>query len=195
MVRIVHRNILYSVDWEICESKSELGRNSKNWRFRKLGLRGGKMEVWGWTWGLLNCFQRRKYSKIYSGLIRHHPGSISTYETHVFKEIRPTWRKDCSQSFNSMPVGWPIDNPSPLSALGGLWVTCSTRPSARPPVRTPELSISSDTQNTSPDTQNIRWVLRLTYDSYNKEPFQKMNWLTTHIIRTLFRNQFDLRPT
>ena len=29
MVRMVHRNILYSVDLEICREKSELGRKSK----------------------------------------------------------------------------------------------------------------------------------------------------------------------
>ena len=29
MVRMVHRNILYDVDLEMCDSKSELGRNSK----------------------------------------------------------------------------------------------------------------------------------------------------------------------
>ena len=35
MVRMVHRNILYSVDLEICREKSELGRKSKNGRFVK----------------------------------------------------------------------------------------------------------------------------------------------------------------
>ena len=44
MVRMVHRNILYSVDLEICREKNELGRKSKKWRFLKWGLK--KWKLW-----------------------------------------------------------------------------------------------------------------------------------------------------
>ena len=35
MVPMVHTNILYSVDWGICYSKSQFGTKSQNWRFRQ----------------------------------------------------------------------------------------------------------------------------------------------------------------
>ena len=35
MVRMVHRNILYSVDLKICDSKSEFGTKTENQRFRQ----------------------------------------------------------------------------------------------------------------------------------------------------------------
>ena len=109
MVRMVHRNILYSVDLEICREKSELGRKGKKWHFRKLGLRGVKSEVWRSKWGVSGSFQRQKYSKIYSGLIRHHPGSI-----FIYKIIFP--KKNNRKSIK-------IDkNPSLLSALAGAMV-------------------------------------------------------------------------
>ena len=44
MVRTVHRNILYSVDWGIRDSKRGFGRKSKNGHFQKWGL---KNEIWG----------------------------------------------------------------------------------------------------------------------------------------------------
>ena len=109
MVRMVRRNILYSVDLEICREKSELGRKSKKWHFRK--WRGGewKWRFWDSKWGVSGSFQRRKYSKIYSGLIRHHPGSI-----FIYKIIFP--KKNNRKSIK-------IDkNPSLLSALAGAMV-------------------------------------------------------------------------
>ena len=109
MVRMVPRNILYSGDLEICREKSELGRKSKNGRFRKLGLREGKIEAWGSKWGLLGCFQSQAYPKIYSGLIRHHPGSIFIYKIIFLKKNH---RKSIKSRKNDK-------NPSLLSALAG----------------------------------------------------------------------------
>ena len=80
MVRMVHRNILYEVDLEICDSKSWIWRKSKKWRFLKWSLKKWKWRFWDSKWGLLGCFQRQKYFKIYSGPIRHHPGSIFIYK-------------------------------------------------------------------------------------------------------------------
>ena len=80
MVRMVHRNIFYDRDLEICDSKSRIWRKSKNWHFQKWSLKRWKLRFWDSKWGLLCCFQRRKYSKIYSIPIRHHPGSIFIYK-------------------------------------------------------------------------------------------------------------------
>ena len=76
------------------------------------------MEVWGSKWGVSGSFQRRKYSKIYSGLIRHHPGSILIYKIIVLKKNH---RKSEKKSRK-------IDkNPSLLSALAGAMVCFSTK--------------------------------------------------------------------
>ena len=111
MVRMVRRNILYDGDLEICDSKSELGRKSKQLRFRKFGLRGGQIQVWGSKWSLLNRFQRRKCSSIYSGLIRHHPGSIFIYKImfvkkHIEKKTM-NFKKHREQSMN-IPHFYPL---------------------------------------------------------------------------------------
>ena len=80
MVRMVRRNILYDGDLEICDSKSELGRKSKKWHFQKWSPKKWKLRFGDSKWGLLGRFQRRKYYRIYSGVIRHHPGSIFIYK-------------------------------------------------------------------------------------------------------------------
>ena len=43
----VHGNILYIVDFEICDSNSELGRNNPNGHFRTSGSENVKVEVLG----------------------------------------------------------------------------------------------------------------------------------------------------
>ena len=44
MVRTVHRNILYSVDLKICDSKRRFGTKSQNRHFQKWGLKFQKIE-------------------------------------------------------------------------------------------------------------------------------------------------------
>ena len=87
MVRMVRRNILYSGDLEICREKSELGRKSKKWHFLKWGLEKWKWRFGGSKWDALGRFQMQTYSKIYSGPIRHHPGSIFIYKIIFPKKI------------------------------------------------------------------------------------------------------------
>ena len=86
MVRTVHRNILYSVDLKICDSKRGFGMKSKNGRFQKWGLKSRKSRFWGSKWGLWGRFQRQKYFKIYPGLIPHHLGSIPIYKNSFLKK-------------------------------------------------------------------------------------------------------------
>ena len=86
MVRTVHRNIVYKIDWKICDSKSGFGTKSQNGRFQKWGLKMRKLRFWVSKWSLWGRFQRRKYSKIYPGLIPHHPGSRFIYKTHFLKK-------------------------------------------------------------------------------------------------------------
>ena len=80
MVRTVHRNILYSVDLKIRDSIRGSGTKSQKWHFQKWCLKNWKLRFWGSKWGLWSRSRRQKYSKIYSGLIPHHPNSIFIYK-------------------------------------------------------------------------------------------------------------------
>ena len=86
MVPMVHRNIVYSVDWGIRDSKIVFLRKSEHLHFQKwglkiesLGLGGGQNCVFG------GVFETKHVLK-YPGLIRHHPGSIPIYKIIIFKK-------------------------------------------------------------------------------------------------------------
>ena len=107
MVRTVHRNILYSVDLKIRDSKRWFGTKSQKWLFQKWGLENRKFEFGSSKWNLWGRFQRQKYSKIYPGPIPRHPGSIFIYKKLISK-------KNLQKSIKIN------ENPSLLSPLGGL---------------------------------------------------------------------------
>ena len=113
MVRMVCRNILYDGDLEICDSKSWIWRKSKKWHFLKRSLKKWKSRFWDSKWSILGGLQRQKYFKIYSGVIRHHPGSISIYKI-IFLNKNNRKSAKIEKSIKN------DKNPSLLSPLGGL---------------------------------------------------------------------------
>ena len=101
MVRTVHRNILYSVDWGICGSKRGFGTKSQNQYFQKCRLKIRNWWFWDSKWGLLGGSRDGNCSQIYPGLIRHHPGSIFIHKTIFLKENHPKSR--CSKGMKCAP--------------------------------------------------------------------------------------------